>query len=690
MHKLYNKRHTMKRIPIMNLRLLCVCFISMMFVFTISAQIDRKHAFTSTGNLVFVSDNQQSIIMRDAKTGNETVLLQASERNEVNSFGGIIMSPDDASLLFYENRLLTVSDSAHYYILNIARKRVEPLSEYGKQHIPLYSPSGKMIAFVRQNDLYIKRLEFGTELRVTENGQTSVLSNGMADAIYQQGFGIFSGITWSPDSRMLAYIAYDQSQVPYFSQTDQREAYPIPSSFRYAQPQFPITKTRLFSYNIQFRRHIEMKFPDEEADKYITALQWTSQPDLIGVTFLNREQNERRTLVFNAQSGVSRQVNIETSSHYIAPDAAMFLRFLPDNSFLLLSEKTGNVHVYHHASNGMQIRQLTSGDFNVTKVYGYDNTSKTVFYQSNENGRLNTGIYAVGLNARTRSVAINSGSNDAQFSDDFLSYVHRFASHNDRPIITLRDIRGRVLRTFTHFYGNQPNHNITKKLITIPMDNNETLDAIMLLSPNHAIQQPIKPLIIVLDEVRNDWCVTYADDFAANGFKVVSLSTPLFADNNALKRMQEAITYIRNMPEFSSNSAVIMAKGLYAHTAISLINSNIDAVVAITPITDFERYAAVISERLLGLPQKKFISYRENNHTIKTAPLGAKLLLIHDTENKHIPIGHTWRLVENGLTNNLNIDMMIVPGELNVTKGNYLQPSVIKYITRYLTNLFKM
>jgi dipeptidyl-peptidase 4 len=110
-------------------------------------------SFMHDGSYVYVSENKQTIVQRDAKSAVETILFSVEGRSQLASIAGFILSPDESSLLVYEEELHLASDSVSYYVFNRQRNRLEPLSEYGKQQMPVYSPNGKMIAFARNNDL---------------------------------------------------------------------------------------------------------------------------------------------------------------------------------------------------------------------------------------------------------------------------------------------------------------------------------------------------------------------------------------------------------------------------------------------------------------------------------------------------------------------------------------------------------
>ena len=132
----------------------------------------------------------------------------------VSSWDGYILSPNEKLLLLYTNveKIYRNSFRASYYVYDIARNNIKPLSENGAQECPTFSPDGRMIAFLRDNNIYVAKLDYGTEIPVTKDGELNHVINGVPDWVYQEEFGMTSSLTWSPDNLMLAFIRWDESE----------------------------------------------------------------------------------------------------------------------------------------------------------------------------------------------------------------------------------------------------------------------------------------------------------------------------------------------------------------------------------------------------------------------------------------------------------------------------------------------
>lgn len=617
-------------------------------------------SFFSDGSYVYVSADGKSIVRKDAKTDVETLVFSIEGRSQLSSIGGFILSPDQATMLVYEKTERSSSvEPLNYFLVDRQRNKLEPLSEYGKQQIPLYSPNGKMIAFVRNGDVYIKRLEFGTELRVTENGLINTLSNGLPDKLYQQGFGINSSIVWSPDSKMIAFVQYDEADVPLFTHTETTTTYPQLFQQRYSKPGFPITKARLFVYTIQFRKHLEMKLPDE-GDNYITAVAWSSNPELMAINVLNREQNERKTIFYNPLSGVARMANQENAIPAFSPLVARFLQFLPDNSFTLLSEKTGYTQLYHYANNGILIRQLTNGKMAITDVYGYDTIGKQFFYQSFTKGLLNKGIFAVNLQGKIRTLFDEEGVHTAYFSPQFSHFVHQYSNVNTPPYYTLYDVKMKKLgRVFD-------NAAMADKMMKRVFPTKELLPMGWMVKPSDFDERKVYPVVVVLQETLNQWDISYAQDIANQGYVVCSFSPTMYRyAGNEQEHLAVWHSYLETLfqyPFTNKNSIALMGVGAYAHTAIELLqkDTTVKVAIALNPITDYAHYLSVLSEGWMGLPQKNFMAYQQAELS-SLANYRGKLLLMHNVDNTDVHIQHTWLLVDALIKANQQFDMQLYP-----------------------------
>ena len=185
-------------------------------IYGIKPMLDGEH-YTQ------ISSDRKRIVKYSFKTGEEveTIFDVTTARDcSLTSFDDYIMSPDERLILIQTetNPIYRRSFTAVYYIYNVRNNKLEPLSNNGPQQVPLFSPDGNQIAFVRNNNIYLVKLLFNnSESQVTKDGEYNKVLNGIPDWVYEEEFGFNRAFDFSADSKMLAYIRFDESAVKMFS-----------------------------------------------------------------------------------------------------------------------------------------------------------------------------------------------------------------------------------------------------------------------------------------------------------------------------------------------------------------------------------------------------------------------------------------------------------------------------------------
>ena len=170
-----------------------------------------------------ISPDGKRIVKYSFKDGKEvgTLFDVATARNvKLESFDGYIMSPDESRILIQTKTrpIYRRSFTAEYYIYSVRNNTLEPLSENGPQQVPLFSPDGNNIAFVRDNNLFLVKLLFdNSESQVTKDGKFNEVLNGIPDWVNEEEFGYNRAFDFSADSKMIAFIRFDETKVPLFS-----------------------------------------------------------------------------------------------------------------------------------------------------------------------------------------------------------------------------------------------------------------------------------------------------------------------------------------------------------------------------------------------------------------------------------------------------------------------------------------
>lgn len=239
------------------------------------------------------------------KTGKETGTIfdvNTARDCSIKSFDDYIMSPDEKLILIQTDTkpIYRRSFTANYYIFNVKNNKMEPLSENGPQQVPLFSPDGNQIAFVRDNNIYLVKLLFGnSESQVTKDGKFNEVLNGIPDWVYEEEFGFNRAFDFSADSQMLAYIRFDESQVPMYSfplykgmvpALEKFSTYPGEYEYKYPMPGIDNSKVTVHTFDIKSKVTRKMDLP-LDADGYIPRIKFTDDENALAIMTLNRHQN---------------------------------------------------------------------------------------------------------------------------------------------------------------------------------------------------------------------------------------------------------------------------------------------------------------------------------------------------------------------------------------------------------------
>ncbi|KAA6332621.1 hypothetical protein EZS27_018885, partial [termite gut metagenome] len=363
------------------------------------------------------------------KTGEQVEVIFDTEKARecsFKTFDGYTLSPDGTKILIRTEttEIYRRSYSAVYYIYTISRNLVESLSTGGVQQTPVFSPDGNMIAFVRNNNIFLVKMLFNnSESQVTEDGKPNEILNGIPDWVYEEEFGISRALEFSPDSKMLAYIRFDESTVPSFSlqffagqspNGHAYESYPGTYTYKYPKAGETASKVSVHTFDIKTTVTHKMDLP-LEADGYIPCIRFTQDAEKLAVMTLNRHQNRFDMYYANPRSTVCKLILRDEDPYYINSNVFDAIRFYPEN-FSLLSEKDGYAHLYWYTINGVLVKQITSGKFEVADFLGWDAESGTFYYESNEESPLHSAIYKIDKKGKKTKLSKMKGTNTALFS----------------------------------------------------------------------------------------------------------------------------------------------------------------------------------------------------------------------------------------------------------------------------------
>ena len=407
-----------------------------------------------------ISSDHKRIVKYSFKTGEEvgTLFDVTTARDcDLKSFDDYILSPDEKLILIQTETkpIYRHSFTAVYYIYNVKNNKMEPLSNNGPQQVPLFSPDGNQIAFVRNNNIYLVKLLFGnSESQVTKDGEYNHVLNGIPDWVYEEEFSFNRAFDFSADSKMIAYVRFDESAVPMFSfpwykgLSPEKTSYATyPGAYEYKYPKAGEVNSKVSVHTYDIKSHVTRKMDLQiDSDGYIPRIKFTSDPEKLAIMTLNRHQNRLDLYMANPRSGLCKVAIRDEAEQYIKESAYSNIKFYPEH-MVMMSEKDGYNHLYLYTIAGNLVKQITKGQFEITSFLGWDQKANVFYYASNEGSPLRTAIYKIDGKGKKTKLSTRTGSNSAIFSTNQKYYINTFSNISTPTLITLNDNRGKELTT---------------------------------------------------------------------------------------------------------------------------------------------------------------------------------------------------------------------------------------------------
>jgi dipeptidyl-peptidase-4 len=293
----------------------------------------------------------------------------SSEASEVPVFDAYALSDDEnwAILKTETTKLYRRSSTSVVWLVDLKSHNARKLRPE-KVRSATFSPNGAYVAYVLDNNLFVYDIQADAHTRITDDGAFNQIINGATDWVYEEEFAIVKAFWWSPNSESIAFLRFDESKVRSFNMDMYgKELYPNPYTFKYprAGEDNSIVTAHLWNLKSGEVQQVLKDVPYE----YLPRAQWSDE-NTWNVSTLNRLQNEFNLYAVNAEDGTAKAIYHESDEKYLEINDELY--FLADGSFVLLSDRDGWNHLYHVAANGKIKRQITTGEYNVTRLYGMD------------------------------------------------------------------------------------------------------------------------------------------------------------------------------------------------------------------------------------------------------------------------------------------------------------------------------
>ena len=639
-------------------------------------------------------------------------------------FEGKTISIDDYDFNQQEDKLLITSDMesvyrrsyiANFYIFDLKTKKISVLdSKRTALTLAEFSPDGTKVAYVRDNNIYIKDLTTDKITAVTTDGMKNSILNGTTDWVYEEEFAITKGFSWSADSKNIAFLRFDESEVNEFQLEYYGVLYPFIYKYKYPKAGEDNSKVSAHVYNVVSKKKTNLDLGTYE---YIPRFKWSATANQLVVQTLNRHQNHVQYHLFDwtQKKMTSKVVFEEKSDTYVEIDDNLLI--LKDGkSILRTSEADGFTHIYQVGFDGSN-KQITKGNWDVIEFLGIDENSQTIYYTSAEKGAIYKGIYSIQLDGSNKTaISEETGYNDAEFAQGMTYFVKRSSSANTPSETSLCFKNGEVIAILEdnkQLKQNLSRYDLTTKEFIKIQGATEELNGWMMKSKNF---DPTKKYPVYMTIYGGPGSNTVKDAFGGNDYMYHQLLTQRgyivmsFDPRGTMYRGTKfkKSTYLQ-LGKLETEDVIAVAKelgkmdfvdskrigiqgwsygGYMSSLAITKGADQFKMAIAVAPVTNWRYYDNIYTERFMRTPQENATGYDENSPINFVKDIKGKYFLIHGSADDNVHNQNAMEMVNALVKANVQFDLFIYPNRDHGIYGGNTRNHLFNMLLEYtLKNL---
>ena len=614
------------------------------------------------------------------------------ERQRTVALAGIIDYQFSA-----DSRLLLIPIAGDLFLYDLKPPRAGPAvrrltSTTAAETDARFSPRGRFVSFVREQNLYVIEVATGRETAVTREG-AGLVSFGMAEFIAQEEMDRDTGYWWSPDERMIALARVDESPV------DELERFEIyAESVRVVRQRYPAAgrpnaRVDLWVATLAGAEPSLRELPAAAAGEgYLARVAWFPDSRALAVQRQTRDQKRLELLKVDTASGAARRLLEEQSDTWVElHDELTFLKGQP--AFLWASYRSGHKHLYLYDLDGKLLRPVTAGEWMVVgdsrerAIEGVDEARGLIYFSANRDTPIERHLYAVpltgpsdtaGIEARIRRLTEGAGWHSVSMAADAQRWLDTWSTPDTPPSLTLRHTTGAAAKTLVanrldadHPYAPYLAAHRTPEFGTLRAADGQVMHFTMLKPPGFDPAGRYPVIVEVyggpgVQRVQRAWGGYYRQYLAQQGFVVFMLDnrgsgnrgrafeTALYHRMGSIEidDQVKGVDYLRSLPFVDPARIGVWGwsyGGYMALMAMVRAPEHFAAGVAGAPVTDWRLYDTHYTERYMGVPEagspeSNPEGYRDGNVMTHAAALKGPLLVMHGMADDNVLFTHSTAL----------------------------------------------
>jgi dipeptidyl-peptidase-4 len=579
----------------------------------------------------------------------------------------------------------------------------------GKQN--LEENSRGAAAYLDSFDLFV--YVAGEKRRVTTDGSEDIV---YASSVHRDEFGITKGTFWSNAGKKLAFYRMDQRMVKDYPIIDWSVTPAVSANIKYPMAGDTSHQVSLMLYDLEKRKVIRVQTPGPD-EHYLTNVAWSPDDRFVFIAELNRDQNHMQLNQYDAETGIFiKTLFEERSEQYVEPLVPMLFLKNDQKQFIWQSRRDGWNHLYLYSLEGKLLKQLTSGNWEVVEVKGFDAKGNNLFYISTQQSPLSRNLYKLDLKDG-KKMAVTTGDfvHNTQLSTDGKFVIDNTGNiYNPRTVslINVKSGKSKLL-----LQAGDPLKDYRKgelKLFTLPGKQGEFDLYCRMYLPVDFDSTKKYPVVVYWyggphnQLITNSWnggsgdywfryladngYIAFSMDVRGSQFRGREFEASIFRRAGKMQ-MEDLLRGVGHLKSLSYVDAGRM--GLFGWSYGGFLTTNFmltypdvfKAAVAGGPVMDWKLYEIMYTERYMDRPEENPQGYKETNLIDRAAELKGKLLLIHGLQDPVVLQQHSVNFVRSAVEKGIQVDYMIYPGhEHNVTGKDrvHLYQKVTDYLFTYL------
>ncbi len=652
---------------------------------------------------VFTYIDEKKLLAETVKTEDKTTLLTL---DEINKITGSKLTRFPACKWLTPTKLLFTATNK-YTVINTETKQVDYKIELPADAAnAVFNKVGKFVAYTRGDDLYVA-FSTGETARVTTDGGNGIV-NGQS--VHRNEFGITNGIFNSPNGNYIAFYRKDESMVKDYPLVDfmTREAEPKP--VKYPMAGMASHHVTLGVYSIKTGTTVFLK-TGLPADHFLTNIAWSPSEDKIYMAELNREQNHMQLNCYNIASGEKEKTLFEeVSGKYVEPLFPIQFSKTNPAEFYYLTRADGWFHIYKYNTNGELIKQITKGDWEVTRILGFDPKEKNVFIEATLDSPIENNIYKVEIKSgKITRLSAEPGIHHGQLSPEAGNLIDTWNATNIPGKTDLLSAKGKLLRNLHTAENPLADYVLGENsLVKLKTADGKTDLYGRLIKPVNFDPAKKYPVVVYVyggphsQLVNSGWHNSarwWQYYMAAQGYIAFTLDGR--GTNNRGRQFETAvhrrlgvletedqmqgIRYLESLPFVDTDRIGVHGWSFGGFMTLNLMLRQPETFkvgVAGGPVTDWSLYEIMYGERYMDMPQENPDGYNDSNMSNHVATLTGKLMLIHGVQDKTVVMQHSMKFLRECIKQNKQVDFFAYPTHPHNVRGTdrlHLMEKVSRY-----------